>query len=63
MISGFTKYFVKQKALIRTFHTSFFITKKSLGIHKARTHSKGDFILKNRFETFDLKFTGIQKKI
>ena len=26
------------------------------------THSKGDFVLKNWFETFILKISGVQKK-
>ena len=31
-------------------------------IHNAKTHSKGDFVLKNQFKAFVLKFTDIQKK-
>jgi P-type E1-E2 ATPase len=40
--------FVYQKALIRTFHTSFLTT-------------KGEFVLKNWFETFVLKISGVQQ--
>ena len=30
--------------------------------HRENTNSKGDFVFKNRFETFFLKISGIQKK-
>ena len=46
--------FVYQKVLIQTFHTSFFTQRKN-------TDSKGDFVLKNQFETFVFKISGYSK--
>ena len=48
---------VFQKAFIRTFQTSFLTTNK-LGEF---TNSKGDFVLKNRFEKFVLKISDKNK--
>ena len=45
------------KALIRTFHTSFFTTNKL----DEFTNSKRDFVLKNRFEKFVLKISDKNK--
>ena len=48
--------------LIRTFYTSFLTTKKTFVIsQRENTNSKGDFVLKTRFETLILKIFGIQK--
>ena len=43
-----------------TFHTSF-LKITFVNSHLKNTNSKGDFVLKNRFETSVLKISGIQK--
>ena len=52
---------VYQKALIRTFQNNYKIT--FVNSQRENTNSKGDVVLKNRFETFVLKISGIQKYI
>ena len=51
--------FVYQKALIRTFYTNF-LTTTFVNSQRENLNSKDD-LLKNWFETFVLKFSGIQK--
>ena len=49
--------FVNQKYLIQTFLQFFFVNSQN-----GNYNSKGDFVLKNRFEIFVLKKSGIQNK-
>ena len=49
--------FVYQKSLTRTF--KYKIT--FVNSQDKNTNSKGDFVLKMRFETFSLKISGLQK--
>ena len=54
--------FLYQKALIRTFHTTFFYYKiPPVNSQLENTYSKGDFVLKDRFKTFVVKILSIEK--
>ena len=57
------KTFVYKNALIRTFTAVFDYKITFVNSQHKNTDSKGDFILKTRFETFVLKFSSILKLI
>ena len=56
-------YFVYQKALIQTFHTCFWLQITFVNSQRDNTNLKGNFVFKNRFESFIKKNSGIQEKI
>ena len=55
-------YLYTRKLLYKHFISVFDLKITFVNSQHKKTNSKGDFILKNRFETFVLKISGIQKK-